>query len=231
MIEVSALGALRGLVSLPFEHPFDTLKTMVQSQNLTSRQGFAYIYQNKGLKGFYSGFVINAMRVMSKSAYRWPLNVYLIMKFRKIFESYNNSRTIAGVVTGIATALLESGIICPFERIKVWLMTSPEYRQFFSYFRVATVKTIFDGFFPVMLKQTVSWVSFLGSQEYLKDMVFRYHNKKHEEYELSNLDLTFVSTMVCLCNTVFVMPVDYIKTHYQKFDNSSKNTAISQFVA
>jgi hypothetical protein len=31
LVEASVLGILRGLVSLPLEHPFDTIKTWMQS--------------------------------------------------------------------------------------------------------------------------------------------------------------------------------------------------------
>ncbi len=125
LIEVSVLGTLRGMVSLPFEHPFDTIKTWMQSENRGALQALSDIYQKKGLKGFYSGFAVNSLRVMSKSAYRWPLNVYLMSEFRKIFKGYNHSKTLAGVATGVSISLIESAIICPFERTKVWLMTSP----------------------------------------------------------------------------------------------------------
>jgi hypothetical protein len=59
-------------------------------------------------------------------------------------------------------------VICPFERIKIWLMTSPEYVKFSKFFQLQALRSLFDGFLPVMLKQSVSWVSFLGSQEYFK---------------------------------------------------------------
>jgi hypothetical protein len=88
--------------------------------------------------------------------------------FRSLLSTYDYSKAMAGIVTGLATAVIESAVICPFERIKIWLMTSPEYRQFSSFFRLQALRSLFDGFLPVMVKQSVSWVSFLGSQEYLK---------------------------------------------------------------
>jgi len=36
------------------------------------------------------------------------------------------------------------------------------------------------------------------------------------------IDLTMVSVMVCFVNTAFVMPFDYIKTHFQKYSESQK---------
>jgi hypothetical protein len=99
----------------------------MQSEQISARASATIIYERKGLKGFYSGFTINAARVASKSAYRWPLNIYLMSTFREIFKDLRNYKTKAGIATGVATALIESGIICPFERIKVWMMTTPTY--------------------------------------------------------------------------------------------------------
>lgn len=42
-------------------------------------------------------------------------------------------------------------------------------------------------------------------------------------------ELTVVSLMVCLVNTIFVMPADYIKTHYQKY-GSKEVSSIWKFV-
>ena len=38
---ISVVGALRGALGLPLEHPFDTLKTWMQSSNVSARQSCA----------------------------------------------------------------------------------------------------------------------------------------------------------------------------------------------
>jgi hypothetical protein len=38
---ISVVGALRGALGLPWEHPFDTLKTWMQSSNGSARQSCA----------------------------------------------------------------------------------------------------------------------------------------------------------------------------------------------
>lgn len=79
----SAMGVFRTVSGLPLEHPFETLKTWMQSENQTPSQAARHIYKEKQLKGFYSGFWVNCARAVSKAAYRWPLTVYIISKFRK----------------------------------------------------------------------------------------------------------------------------------------------------
>jgi hypothetical protein len=108
------------------------------------------------------------LRVASKQAYRWPLQISLLGFYNNLFEK-KISRTTAGIFSGMTMAAIEVGIICPFERIKVWLMTahlkSKGIRSFFSTF---PIKSLFDGFTPVFLKQLISWVTFIGASEYLK---------------------------------------------------------------
>jgi len=72
------------------------------------------IYKNKGIKGFYSGFLVNLLRAVIKQAYRWPLNIYLISYFRDQFKHYKDPNSMAGVAAGISTAVIESVVICPF---------------------------------------------------------------------------------------------------------------------
>lgn len=87
---------------------------------------------------------------------------------------------------------------------------------------------LYDGFGPVLTKQLLSWVSFLGTQEYLKELMYHHLEKDPREYELKNSELAVVSLAVCAVNTLFVMPADYIKTHYQKY--GSQQGGVSNFI-
>lgn len=78
----------------------------MQAENQTSSQALKNIYQQKSLKGFYSGFWINCARSVSKAAYRWPLTVYIINKFRKECKEKGWGIGVAGTAAGIATAMI-----------------------------------------------------------------------------------------------------------------------------
>ena len=78
----------------------------MQSNNLSLRQSVRQILHKKGMKGFYSGFLVNTLRSISKQAYRWPLNIYLLSAFRKMFSGFENGYSLAGITTGLATALI-----------------------------------------------------------------------------------------------------------------------------
>jgi hypothetical protein len=75
----SLVAVVRSLVGLPYEHPLDTVKTVMQSQETTKRASAIVreIYSKSGIKGFYSGVLPNAARIMLKGMYRMPLIVSL----------------------------------------------------------------------------------------------------------------------------------------------------------
>jgi len=93
----------------------------MQSENQSARQCFKNIYQLKGLKGYYAGFSVNllrvvsksALRVVSKSAYRWPLMIYLLDYSRDVAKRRGWEMGVAGAAAGLATALFESFLVCP----------------------------------------------------------------------------------------------------------------------
>ena len=73
LMKTGLLGAARAFISLPFEYPFDTIKTNMQSLQKSTQSTIHHITNNKGWKGFYNGFALNLARVSSKQLYRWPL--------------------------------------------------------------------------------------------------------------------------------------------------------------
>lgn len=56
-------------------------------------------------------------------------------------------------------------------------MTSYSNTNYTTFWKISTLKSLFDGFVPVISRQLLSWVSFLGTQEYLKELIYRYHGK------------------------------------------------------
>ena len=138
---------------------------------------------------------------------------------------------MAGATAGGVTAILESVIICPLQRIKVWLMTSYSNTNYTAFWKLSTLRRLFDGFIPVVNRQLLSWISFLGTQQYFKELIYKFHNKTHQEHRLTNWQLILVSLVVCFTNTFVVMPADYVKTHYQKFSQfSQKKEGILHFI-
>jgi hypothetical protein len=78
------------------------------------------IYSEKGvLKGFYSGSLPNLGRIVAKNIYRYPLMIGM----PQVFEKRIADRRVQKFFTGLSIAFIESFILCPFERLKVYFMT------------------------------------------------------------------------------------------------------------
>jgi hypothetical protein len=100
--------------------------------------------------------------VISRQFYRWPLQISLFGYYGKMFGDKINRATL-GMICGVNIAVIEVGIITPFERLKVWLMTATKTSKIREFFYKLTIKRLFDGMIPVLIKQTIAWVSFLGA--------------------------------------------------------------------
>jgi len=136
----------------------------MQAENQTAREAIHRIHKQKGVKGFYAGFWVSCLRNASKASYRWPLSVYLIHKFRQEFKKVGWGIGFAGTAAGLVTAVVESVILCPMERTKVWLMTSGSNNTYRAFWRLGLMKELYNGFWAVMAKQVLSWITFLGTQ-------------------------------------------------------------------
>ena len=112
LIKTGLFGAARAFFSLPFEYPFDTIKTNMQSLQLSISKTSEYIFHKKGWRGFYSGFAINLLRVTSKQLYRWPLWIGLSTFYDQLLGKVNE--LFKQTVIGFSISFAELIVICPF---------------------------------------------------------------------------------------------------------------------
>jgi solute carrier family 25 citrate transporter 1 len=123
------LGALRAAVGLPYEHPLDCIKTVMQAQKKPIHvvDAIKMIYKQNGVAGFYKGYLPNTFRVMYKQLYRFPLMIYipgLSEGKLKIFKDSNLNASLSKSITGLSLGIIDVFLINPLERLKVWLMTN-----------------------------------------------------------------------------------------------------------
>ncbi len=78
------------------------------------------------------------------------------------------NRKLSKLLAGFSIALIESFITCPIERAKVFFMTEEVAQRGGTKRLLALknapgglVKELFRGFFPLLTRQSVAWVSFL----------------------------------------------------------------------
>lgn len=210
------LGVFRCALLMPIEHPLDYMKTQVQAHSYHGPT-FSFIKSHIAHYGYlklYSGFLPNLIRASIKQGYRLPLMVAIPNVYRKVVKNEN----LIQISTGLTLAVLESYIMCPLERLKVWLMTSPNatLRGFIQ--DITKINQLLLGIHALLIRQTLSWVTFLGCTSVFKEATLKYQGK------LDNTDLLLIGIAVGVVNTAVIMPADFIKTHQQKFKEiNSKN--------
>ncbi|CAF4667815.1 unnamed protein product, partial [Didymodactylos carnosus] len=92
------------------------------------------------------------------------------------------------ILTGLSIANFEIIAINPLERLKVWLMTSPQRTSITEFFRnnqTQLIKEFYRGTSAVFYRQNVSWVTFLYTDEVSKTKYRQYKQSEH----LTHLDL------------------------------------------
>jgi hypothetical protein len=228
----SLLGMSRVVISLPFEHPFEVMRVTWQTNSHLKNEVdvFKDVKQNKGVKGFYSGYTTNFAKQFSKSIYRYPLLSACPRFYSKMFGStYEQNKHKMKFLTSATIALVEATIITPFERLQVFVMTSKNTNQNYSAFykmisESSIRKEIFKGYTPYLTRQMVAWTSFLQADTFVKGQVRKFYNIPEEEM-IKGLRLVFCSAFVSMFTILCAMPFDNIKTFLQKYNlELKKNT-------
>ena len=117
------------------------------------------------MKGFYAGALPNMTRCLLKNSYRYPLLVGLPNFYKNYLpDSIKEHKSLLKLLTGCSIALVETTLLCPIERLKVYFMTTNEkitYRQFFKNNEHHLFKELFRGFGPLFARQSMAWTVFL----------------------------------------------------------------------
>lgn len=217
LLTMGAVGSLRAVVSVPLEHPFEYLKTRKQNQpQFSARTLLISDLRTHGFFQLYRGASVNVVKEAIRYFYRLPAMVTLPIL---IEQRFTLSYTQASAIAGLIIALGESCILCPLERLKVWLITSPAHTSLSSFFLQSGVThQLYKGLGPVAARQVTSWVTFLSSNAYLRRLL-----RMHEDREISIKKLFWISLGSAVVNITFVMPLDFIKTRIQRFGQSEQS--------
>ncbi len=221
-LESSIKGILTGIISFAISHPFDVIKTRIQSERVlhrtTALNEIKRLFISDGLFGFFRGSLPSFIRYSTKTAYRWPLMLFL----PALFNNYLSAGT-AKILTALALGNFEALIFTPIERLKIYLMTKEvKTKHALRYFLLHNpASELIRGLKAFMLRQNVSWCSFLYFDYLFKSKLTEYklmkHNLSHRsEVKLSFLELNLISFTVSLFNTFLLMPFDFVKTSAQK---------------
>lgn len=115
MDTIFLVGLIRGLLGLPIEHPFDVVKTHVQSEGCKPRVAIQTIWRSEGIRGFYRGLYANGTTTVLKQTWRQP--VYLTLT-EKLGDRYGYG-AINAMITAPVMAVSESLLLTLPDRLKV----------------------------------------------------------------------------------------------------------------
>ena len=224
VIASSILGMMRTMIALPIQHPFDVIKVNWQAnQHLKNELAvLRMIKREKGMKGIYSGFATNFSKHMFKSVYRYPLISTLPRFYANLFGStYEENVHQMKLLTSLTVAIVEAGLVTPFERLQVFIMTSKystsNYRDFYNMSKSKLRVELFKGFTPYFTKQVVAWTTFLQADAFYKSQIRRIFEIQDKEM-IKGMKFVLCTMLISMTTILIVMPFDNIKTYLQKYN-------------
>jgi hypothetical protein len=224
----SYLGSRQMLLGFILGHPLDLCKTLAQAKPKSSSSNFSLLREinsKDGVRGFYKGGSMNLGRVMLKEAYRSPLRGFVKHFYATSLIPKNVEHKypdLKNALTGLTMAVIDTFIVSPLERIKVWIMTSEKERHnLLRYFRKKDselrrhgLADLFRGLRVSFYRSAISWVSFLLIEENVRLNVL---NESETRDDLMSIkDQLLIGTICGVLNSALTLPLDAVKTQIQK---------------
>eukprot|EP00928_Gymnodinium_smaydae_P007118 TRINITY_DN12564_c0_g1_i14.p1 TRINITY_DN12564_c0_g1~~TRINITY_DN12564_c0_g1_i14.p1 ORF type:complete len:296 (-),score=74.86 TRINITY_DN12564_c0_g1_i14:136-1023(-) len=215
------LAAVAGCSGWMFVHPFDVVKTRMQTNEGKSLNPFrvcAEVGRKEGLTGLYSGLSAGLMRQCTYTM----LRVGLFNNLTQYFKDKEKNMFNGKVGIGLAAGALAAGVVCPVEVALVRMQADGKlpvdqrrnYRHVFDAIaRVLKEEGVAGGWRgvgPTMGRGMVITVTQLGTNEQCKEMY-------KKDFGLTGFPLVFASAMtasvvVCVASN----PLDTAKVRMQQ---------------
>jgi hypothetical protein len=227
-----AAGRSTGIL---IEYPLECIKTRWQANpNFKSLSDITkHSYQNYGLRGFYHGFIPNAVRKIPTQMFRWPVILQSPHSFRELLNkfplttpekksSYYSQIALTNFMSAVTIASIETPISAPFDTCRLDFIVNPEKtRTLLDYFKLnSTLQLQFKGLGALYLKEIFGWTSFLVSCNVLRQGVKDYNGDNTiKPYQILPISLT-----VGVANAAAIMPWDVARSQIQKNKHSPKAT-------
>lgn len=210
-------GAIRSILSLVIEQPFDSLISRIQAkegqQNL--RQIIQQGRQEHGYRFILKGISPKFQTIVLRNAYTWIIFSQIPPLYHQIWEncdkksSKNEERLALGVLWGATSALIDT----PFERRRVQLVLAQKEQPIpreLSFLR--RINYAYRGFLPSFGIGAISCSIYLMLEQNLRDFF-----KRHEEqHQLRTHDFLAIGFMLGTVNVTLTTPLLMLRTTLQK---------------
>ena len=143
-----------------------------------------------------------------------------------VFEKHVESKAMQKLLTGASIAIIESFIICPFERLKTYFMTvhadqRSSFSRYYDKSRGLFIQDLFKGLGPLVCRQLVAWIYFLQADLFMRSSLRNIYKVPDNESIPSRL-LMPASMVVAVFSTFIIMPFDTLKTHKQLWETTGQ---------
>lgn len=182
----------------------------------TLKNALVSIWKKGKIKEFYRGLKWNIALSTLKGGCGWSIHNFSNRSVIAICPQKDPIRPslfFIGTV-GIFSAFLETSfILCPLERLKTVEMTKDKYLSMTrDHTRRKGLQFFYQGWSIVMLRQSCSWLSYLGIYQLLRQFFFEYNVDRPLSLKQKALLGGITGGLVASINA----PLDLLKTHAQK---------------
>lgn len=186
-------GLFGGLLGTLISHPFDTIKTRIQSNKV------ARIDQAIKLGKLYSGIT--------------PPLVGIMLEKSIVFGFYEKSKSLGlnNFWSGIVGGFLSTIVVTPVDRLKINYQNQEfKLQNMENIKKVMAPKNLYKGFTPTIFRETPGFGIYFSTYNYLTDK-FNSTNNNGKTFLFGALS--------GLSAWIFIYPSDLIKTKYQSTHN------------
>lgn len=244
MFQSAIVSLPRVVITFGAGHPFDLVKTRMQANpNIISGVLLSKnIFEKTGIKGFYTAGTTNFARNIIKESYRGSLQGGWSNFYQNHFLQ-NADYAQQKLVASLSMSFCDTIILCPWERIKVWLMTKGKGRKFPDFFRengkfksfliekpniseLPIVPDLFKGFTVSLTRSIISWSTYIVPEAIIREKIIQFSPRIDEKEEYPDIPLPEAATIGVLggiINGICSLPFDTIKTNVQM--DGAKNKA------
>ena len=183
-------GSIGGFCGVIISHPFDTIKTRIQSNTATS------IFKAIQMKQLYSGLAPPLFGIMLEKSI--------------VFGFYNESKKqgLNNFWSGIIGGFMSTLVVTPVDRLKIYYQNNKfSIKQNNKSLEKFRFNNLYKGFVPTIFRETPGFGIYFSTYNYL---TIKYNSNK------DNLFKTFIAgSLSGFVSWIFIYPSDLIKTIYQ----------------
>ena len=194
-------GSVSGMFGVLISHPFDTMKTCIQSNKP--------IY----IKNIYKGLIYPLIGTSIEKSIVFgcyaTLNKYQHYVPQNKCEPNISQIAINGAITGF----ISSFIVTPYERLKILAQTGQK----------ITYRGLYTGYAMCMTREIPGFAIYFSNYEYMK-------NRFYPDSKITKTGSFMIGGMSGMVAWIFIYPQDKIKTMLQSQTYSQNHMQISSII-